>query len=66
MIYQFNEDGTGIMKKALLLVAAFFLLAGCTTVYTKAGKTAEDFEKDRSTCEIVAKKELAARKVSET
>lgn len=54
------------MKKALLLVAAFFLLAGCTTVYTKAGKTAEDFEKDRNTCEIIAKKELAARKVSET
>ncbi len=54
------------MKKVLLLVAVFFLLAGCTTVYTKAGRTAEDFEKDRNTCEIVAKKELAARGVSQT
>jgi uncharacterized lipoprotein len=56
----------GTMKRTILLAGAFFLLAGCSTVYVKAGKSAEDFEKDREACEVVAKKELAARGASLT
>ena len=54
------------MKKTILLAVILFLLAGCSTVYMKAGKTAEDFEKDRQACEVVAKKELAARGAAQT
>ena len=54
------------MKRILWLLAACFLLAGCATVYTKAGKTAEDFEKDRKTCETSVRKELAARGAADT
>ena len=54
------------MRRAILLAAILFLLAGCSTVYVKAGKTSEDFEKDREACEVVAKKELAARGAAQT
>jgi hypothetical protein len=54
------------MKRTILLAGAFFLLAGCSTVYVKAGKTAEDFEKDREACEVVAKKDLTARGAAQT
>jgi len=32
----------------------------------KAGKTADDFEKDRAACEVIARKELASRGLAET
>jgi len=54
------------MKGTIWLLVACFLLTGCATVYTKAGKTAEDFEKDRKTCETSVRKELAARGAADT
>lgn len=54
------------MKGTLWFLVACFLLTGCATVYTKAGKTAQDFEKDRKTCETSVRKELAAKGVTGT
>jgi len=55
------------MKRVLwLLAVACLLLTGCATVYTKAGKTADDFEKDRKTCETLVRKELVAKGVNDT
>ncbi|HOC45635.1 MAG TPA: hypothetical protein PKM26_03425 [Syntrophorhabdaceae bacterium] len=54
------------MKSMILLFAAVALLSGCATVYTKPGKTGEDFEKDRKACELAVRKDLAARGAPDT
>ncbi len=54
------------MKRTLLLFAAAMLLAGCATVYTKPGKTGDDFEKDRTACEAQVRKDLAVRGLPDT
>ncbi len=54
------------MKKVILLFAAAALLAGCTTVYTREGRTGADFETDRKACVLAVKEDLARKGLCET
>lgn len=54
------------MKRTMLLFAAAMLLAGCTTVYTRTGKTGADFETDRKACVLAVKEDLARKGLCET
>lgn len=54
------------MKRIFIPLLMCFFLAGCGTVYTNPAKSEADFNKDKSECEMAAKKDLAAGGIPET
>lgn len=47
------------MKRIPLVIFLMAVLIGCTVYYTKPGKGAADFSKDKRYCEGIAEKEAA-------
>jgi hypothetical protein len=53
-----------MIKRAFWLLFLAVLLAACATTYRHPTKTANDFEKDRQECQLIARKALAAKGVT--
>jgi len=49
------------MKRILLIMLLIVVLTGCTTYYSKPGKSSTDFDRDKQYCQGIAEQE-AARK----
>ena len=53
-----------MIKPILLLFLILILLGGCTTTYTHPSKGANDFDRDKESCELAARKTLAAQGIT--
>jgi uncharacterized protein YceK len=51
-------------KSILLLFLTLILLGGCTTTFTHSTKGINDFERDKESCELAARKTLAAQGIT--
>lgn len=54
------------MKPTTWLLIILILLGGCAATYRHPTKNANDFERDKRECEVIARKTLAARGIPAT